>query len=33
VFLLLPSARGISTKVRAFLEVLDRHYAARQPWR
>jgi DNA-binding transcriptional LysR family regulator len=34
VCLLLPSARGLSAKVRAFLDVMDRHFAAgKRPWR
>lgn len=32
VVLLLPSARQIAPKVRAFLEVVDRHVARQKPW-
>lgn len=32
VVLLLPSARQLAPKVRAFLEVVDRHVARQKPW-
>lgn len=32
VLLLLPSARQLAPKVRAFLEVVDRHIARQKPW-
>ncbi len=32
VCLLLPSARQLSAKVRAFLQVMDRHLAQKRPW-